>query len=236
MKKAGIIGGIGPASTLDYYSGIIDGVRAKANDDNYPEIIINSINMTKMLSLVQNKDWDGLVEMLLTAIQNLADAGAEFAAIASNTPHIVFDQVQAKSPLPLNSIVDATCRYAQSQNYKKAVIIGTKFTMSSGLYSEAFSRYSIAAVTPFENQQEAIYNLFFPNLENGIIVPEDKIKMLKIVNGLIMEHQADTLVLGCTEFPLMIKDGDVDAFILNTTQIHIDAIVDVIMGRNKYEL
>ena len=231
MKKAGIIGGIGPASTLDYYSGIIDGVRAKTNDGNYPEIVINSINMTKMLSLVQNKDWDALADMLLAAIQKLADAGAEFAAIASNTPHIVFNRVQKQSPLPLISIVDATCRAAQLKCCKKAIVIGTRFTMSSGLYTEAFKRYDIDSIVPFEGVQDAIHNIIFPRLEDGIVVPEDKVKMLGIINGLIVEHQADALVLGCTELPLMIKNGDADALILNTTQIHIDAIVDMIVGR-----
>ena len=231
MKKSGIIGGIGPASTLDYYSGIIDGVRAKTNDGNYPEILINSINMTGMLSLVQNKDWNALAEILLAAIQNLADAGAEFAAIASNTPHIVFDKVSERSVLPMVSIVDSACQYAKSKGCKKAVVIGTKFTMSSGLYSEAFKKHYIDAVVPSEDQQEAIHNLFFPNLENGIVIPADKQKMLDIVNGLISEHRADILILGCTELPLMIKDGDVDALTLNTTQIHIDAIVDMIVGK-----
>jgi len=228
MKKTGIIGGIGPASTLEYYSGIINGYRAKTGDDNYPEIIIDSINMTEMLSVVQNKDWDALVAILTNAINNLASAGAEFAAIASNTPHIVFDRVQRQSSLPLISIVDETCKYAQTKGCKKVVIIGTRFTMGSGLYSETFDKHGITTAVPSESQQEVIHNLFFPNLENGVVVPEDKQKMLDIVNGLITEHQADALVLGCTELPLMIQYGDVDTLILNTTQIHIDAIVNFI--------
>lgn len=133
MKKVGIIGGIGPASTLDYYSGIINGVRAKINDDNYPQIVINSVNMTEMLSYVSNNDWDSLSNMLLAAVQDLANAGADLAAIASNTPHIVFDRIQKKSVLPLISIVDATCAYSQQWGCKTVVVIGTRFTMSSGL-------------------------------------------------------------------------------------------------------
>ena len=150
MKKVGIIGGIGPASTLDYYSGIINECRTKANDDNYPEIIINSVNMTEMLSYVLDKDWDSLTNMLLDAIKGLANAGADFAAIASNTPHIVFDTVKKKSVLPLISIVEETCKYAQHKDCKKVVVIGTQFTMSGGFYSEAFERYGITSVVPTE--------------------------------------------------------------------------------------
>jgi aspartate racemase len=223
MKIVGIIGGIGPASTLDYYNGIINGARM---DNNYPEIIINSVNMTEMLSYVEKKDWDALVSMLVCAIKKLADAGAEFAAIASNTPHIVFDRIQKQAALPLVSIVESTCKYASSVGCRKAVVIGTRFTMSSGLYTEAFNKYDIAVVVPPENEQEAIHNIIFPKLEDGIVVPEDKQKMLEIVNTLIKEHNADTLVLGCTELPLMIKNGDLDVLLLNTTQIHIDEIIN----------
>ena len=230
MKKAGIVGGIGPASTLDYYSGIISGARAKTDDGNYPEFVINSINMTEMLSFVAAKDWDGLVRMLLGAIQNLVGAGAELAAIASNTPHIVFSRLQERSPLPLVSIVDATCQTALSKGCRKAVVIGTYFTMSNGLYSEAFRKYGIDAVVPSENERQAIHGFIFPKLEEGIVDTTDKRKMLTLVNGLLTEHHADALVLGCTELPLMIRDGDLDMLILNTTQIHIDAIVDAILA------
>jgi len=228
VKKVGIIGGIGPVSTLDYYMGIINGYRAITNDDNYPEIVINSINMTKMLSFVSIKDWDTLVKMLLSAIKNLADAGAEFAAIASNTPHIVFDRVQKESELPLISIVDATCKYVQSKGCNRVVVIGTRFTMGSGLYSEALGKFGITAIVPSENDQEVIHGIIFPKLEDGIVVPEDKIKILEISNGLLTSHNADGLLLGCTEFPLMIKDNDIDTLIFNTTQIHIEAIVNSI--------
>ena len=230
MKKVGIVGGIGPVSTLDYYSGIISGIRARINSDNYPEIVINSINMSEMLSYVADKDWDALADMLLGAIKSLASAGAEFAAIASNTPHIVFDRVLERSALPLVSIVAATCEHARRKGCKKAVILGTRFTMNSGLYSEALGKYGIEAVLPSEKEQAEIHGIVFPKLEDGIVVPEDKLKMLEIAGRLIAANDADGLILGCTELPLMIKDNDLDTLILNTTQIHIDAIVNSMFG------
>ncbi|MBW4083957.1 aspartate/glutamate racemase family protein [Paenibacillus sp. S150] len=217
MKKIGIVGGIGPASTLDYYSGIINGFRQKTNDDNYPEIVINSINMTEMLSYVSCQDWDALVDLLLKSIKNLAKAGVELASIASNTPHIV----------PLISIVEETCKYAQLKKCKKVVVIGTQFTMSSGLYAKAFKKYAITAVVPSECEQTAIHNIIFPKLEEGIVLPEDRQK-IEITERLLVEQSADGLVLGCTELPLIIKDKDLDTLILNTTQIHIEAIVNSI--------
>jgi len=226
MKKVGIIGGIGPASTLDYYTGIINGHMSRTKDGNYPEIVINSVNMTEMLSCIQNEDWDAVTDMLVSAIDELSNAGADFAAIASNTPHIAFDAILARSSLPLISIVEETCRYAESKGCGKAVVIGTRFTMSSGLYTKALGKYGIDAVVPSAAEQDIIHGAIFPNLENGIVVPEDKEKILTIANRLITEHKADALILGCTELPLMIKDGDLETPILNATQIHIDSIIE----------
>jgi aspartate racemase len=234
MKKLGIVGGLGPVSTMDYYSGIIQGVRARTGDGNYPKIVIDSVNMTELLSYLYRKDWDSLTSVLVGSINYLANAGAELAAIASNTPHIVFDRVQKQSVLPLISIVDATCTYAQSKGCQKVLIIGTAFTMRSGLYAEAFEKYGITAIVPSENEQSIIHGIIFPNLEDGIVVPEDKLKMLEIINGLLMEQQADAVALACTELPLMIKDGDIDALILNTTQIHIETIVHSILTSNIF--
>ena len=228
MKKVGIVGGIGPASTLDYYSGIINGFRANSNNDNYPQIVIDSINMTQMLSYVTNENWDLLVNMLLHAIENLSNADADFAAIASNTPHVVFDKVQEGAVLPLISIVEATCVCVQQRGCKNVVILGTRFTMNSGLYTEALRKYNITTVVPSQNEQAVIHDIIFPNLENGIVVPEDRKKMLAIANRLLSDHNADGLILGCTELPLMIKDDDLKTSIFNTTQIHIDTIVNSI--------
>ena len=225
LKKVGIIGGIGPASTLDYYSGIIDGYRAQVNDGNYPEMVIDSVNMTEMLSYVERKDWNALTEMMVGAINQLKAAGAQLIAIASNTPHTVFDRIKMRSPLPLVSIVDATIVYAQAKGVKKAVVIGTRFTMRSGLYANAFSKFNIPTVTPSIIEQEEIHGIIFPKLEEGIVDLNDKNKLLALANRLIFEHDADALVLGCTELPLMIKENDIDTLLINTTQIHIDAIV-----------
>jgi aspartate racemase len=132
------------------------------------------------------------------------------------------------SPLPLISIVEATCRFAKVKGCGRSVIIGTQFTMSSGLYSDAFSKYGIDAVVPNKEEQGIIHEIIFPRLEAGIVDPEDKQKMLELVNRLLRENDADALVLGCTELPLMIKDGDIEQTILNTTRIHINEIVKVI--------
>jgi aspartate racemase len=230
MKKAGIIGGIGPASTLDYYGGIIGGVRERSASEDYPKLTIESVNMTEMIGYVAAGDRVKLTELLLSSIHHLAAAGADFAAIASNTPHIVFKEVSARSPLPLLSIVEETCRAAVQARVQRAAVLGTLFTMQSGLYTEAFERAGIKAFVPDERTQNEVYGIIFPNLENGLVLPSEKDKLLKIAGKFCEEVGADALVLGCTELPLAIKPGDLDIPLLDKAKIHIDAIIREILS------
>jgi aspartate racemase len=230
MKKLGLVGGIGPESTLDYYKGIIAGYRARTGGVGYPHIIIDSLNLDEMYALADKKQWDVFTERLLTSVKTLAAGGAEFAAMAANTAHIVFDEVQRLSPLPLLSIVEETCKFAQSKGCKRVVVFGTVFTMSSGMYTGAFAKYGIDAFVPTEEEQKAIHGVIFPNLQEGIVLAEEKRMVLGIANSMISQKKADALILGCTELPLIIKQGDLDVLVLDTTQIHIDAIVSYLFA------
>lgn len=225
VKKIGLIGGIGPASTLDYYMGIINGYRQKMSKPNYPEIIIYSIDMFEMLFYIENEQWDKAAMQLSEAVNNLSAAGAHFAAIASNTPHLIFDEIRRQSNIPLISIVEETCKFVTEKHYQRVLTIGTLFTMKNGLYSNSLTSQGIVSLLPTETEQRQIYSLFFPNLENGIVIQEDKIKMLELVNRIIKEQNADSVILGCTELPMMIKQGDLHVPVINTTQVHINSIV-----------
>lgn len=235
MQKIGIIGGLGPESTIDYYKNIISIYKKETRDSNYPEIIINSINMTEMLSYIIKQDYSKLINLLLLSISQLKNAGADFAVIASNTPHMVFDQLKNKSALPLISIVEETCKKAFSLKIKKILLIGTAFTMNSDFYQKGFSKYNINTIVPDLLEQEIIQNIIFPELEEGIVIPEKKKQLIKICNELINKENIEGIVLGCTELPLMIKENDFNIKILNTAQIHIDAIVTKLIEKTNQD-
>jgi len=225
MKTVGILGGMGPESTVDYYKSIISGFRAEKNDNQYPQIIINSINMSEMLSYVASKDYTTLIALLLKGINDLRSAGADFAVIASNTPHVVFNEVQEKSPIPLISIVEATALKARFLNLKRLLLIGTGFTMNNTFYQDYISQSDISVIVPSAENREIIHNIIFPELEDGIVIPEKKRQMIEICKEIINRENIDGIILGCTELPLMIKDEDLEIEVLNTTQNHVDAIV-----------
>ena len=226
MKKIGLVGGIGPASTVDYYLGLIEKARAEFGENFYPEIVIDSVNLAEATEFFAKNDFDGNARLMLKSLGNLKAAGAEIAALTANTEHIVWDRISDKFEIPVVSIVEATAAEILRKGFKKVLILGTIFTMKSGLYEKPLAERGITPILPSDEDKEKIANLFFPNLENGIVVPEDKAKMLEIVGKIVREKGAEAVLLGCTELPLMIKDGDLDVPLFNTTQIHINAIFD----------
>ncbi|MGE4385389.1 MAG: aspartate/glutamate racemase family protein [Endomicrobiaceae bacterium] len=226
--KFGIIGGIGPASTIDYYNGIISRYRAKTN--NYPKIVIESINMNEMLNFFTHSDYDGVCNLLASALQNLKNANADYAAIASNTPHIIFDKLKKISPLPLVNIIEETCKYTVTAGYKKVLVLGTSFIMKSGIYENTLHKYKTDTVVPSKKDIEVFHNIIFPNLENGIIIRKDKQKMISLSEKYISKYKINAVILGCTEIPLMIKENELSVPVINTTQIHIKAIADLMVN------
>ena len=233
MKKFGLIGGVGYLATLDYYKNINEGFKKRlANplkSGSNPPMVIESINIAEAYNLVQQKNWKDFTKLFSNAIHRLCGAGAEFAAIAANTAHIVFDDIQADSPIPLIGIVDETCKRARKQAVKKMIIFGTDFTMGSGMYEAKCAQFDIEAISPNEADRKIIHDIIFPNLESGIVLEHEKEMLLSIARKMQKEHHADALVLGCTELPFAIKDGDLEIMLLDTGAIHIDAILDNIM-------
>ena len=224
MKKIGLVGGIGPASTIEYYLGIIQKSLNEQNNSVYPEIVIDSVNMLKHDVALENGDYSVLGEYLLSSLTNLKAAGAEIAAITANTEHIVWDKICNNFPLPVISIVEETVKEFKRLRFKKALIFGTESTLRSGLYEKALTANGIKAVIPSNAEISLLGKPIYPNLENGIVIPSDKEKMIALANKYIEKENVDALILGCTELPFAIKPEDVNVPIVNTLQVHINAI------------
>src|SRR2546425_1324553 len=119
MKTVGVIGGIGPESTIEYYRLLVAAYRARVPDGGYPSIIINSIDMKTMLSLIEANEFAKVTEYLVGEIQKLASGGAQYGLLAANTPHVVFDEIRRQSPIPLVSIVRGYLRGGQNVGFEK---------------------------------------------------------------------------------------------------------------------
>ena len=196
MKTIGIVGGIGPESTIDYYRSIIMLYRARKNDGHYPHIIIDSVDLTEMLGLLESGKLEELTESLCKAIERLAGAGAEFAVFASNTPHLLFDNIKLLSPIPLLSIVEETCEKAKAMGLEKVGLFGTRFTMQGGFYQKVFKRNGITISVPESEEQAYIHYKYMNELVAGRVVVEDIAlqgdRLSSLSDG--VEHRGEGLV------------------------------------------
>ena len=182
MKTLGMIGGVGPESTIDYYKNIIALYRERKPDGHYPQFVINSIDLQKGIDFLEAGDLAGMADFLLSEIEKLPRAGAEFGIIAANTPHIVFDEVKARSPIPFISIVEASCDCAKSRNFKRLALFGTRYTMRADFYQKVFAREGIELVMPEPKDQDYIHEKYFAELVPGIFLPETRENLLAIVD------------------------------------------------------
>lgn len=224
MKKIGLVGGLGPASTIEYYQELIKLYQQNHSKDAYPRIVIDSVDMEKHTEAFNAKDYDTIADYLIKSLDCLKSAGAEIAAITANTEHIVWDRIASRLPLPTVSIIDSVITEISKQHYQKVLVLGTEWTMRSELYEKALSNAGITPISPSKEDQYVIGNLIYPNLENGIVIPEDKQKMLSIIEKYIKGENAEALLLGCTELPLMIKPEDVEVPLIDSTKVHIQDI------------
>src|SRR5207249_590881 len=226
MKTLGIIGGLGPESTIDYYERIITLYRERTGDGSYPQFIINSISLKRGLDFMDANNLTGMADYLVEEIGKLARAGATFGLISANTPHIVFEEVASKSAIPLISIVEATCAAAKARKLKKLALFGTRFTMQGTFYPKVFSREGIELVVPGPTDRDYIHNKYFNELVPGKFLPETHDGLLAIVDRMRAKTDIDGVILAGTELPLILcEPAHNGVLFLDTTKIHCEAAV-----------
>src|ERR1700731_946501 len=227
MKTLGMIGGVGPESTIDYYKNIIALYRERKRDGSYPQFVINSIDLKKGIDFMNANDLPAMAGFLLEEIMKLPRAGAEFGLIAANTPHIVFEAIAPKSPIPLISIVEATCAHAKARKLKRLALFGTRYTMQADFYPKVFSRERIELFAPDPKDQDYINDKYFNELVPGNFLPETRAGLLAIVDRLKAKIDIEGVILAGTELPLILRGETHNGIaLLDTGKIHCQAAVD----------
>lgn len=225
-----MIGGLGPPSTIDYYSSIIDRYRALKKDGGYPHLIINSLDVDKGIAMLDAGKLNDRADYLAGGVESLTRAGAGFGFMAANTPHLVFDEVQRRSAIPLLSIVRAAADHAKSLGLKKVGLFGTGFTMRADFYPEEFQRAGFALIAPKASEQEFIHAKYIGELLNDRFLSETRTEILRIAERMTAEDGVEVVVLAGTELPLLLRDSSADIKFLDTTVIHVEAIVDELLS------
>jgi aspartate racemase len=225
VTTVGIIGGLGPESTIDYYKRILDRWRSR-HQVGYPHIVIDSLDVDRVIHLVSN-DRPGLIELLSSSVERLRAAGVDFVTISANTPHIVYGQVAARSALPIMSIVDVCAGEAERRGYRNLLLLGTRFTMEAQFYPAAFERRGMKVTVPDEGDRVWLHEKYLGELLLGKFRDESRHRVEALVENLIAERNIDAVILGGTELPLLLGGQTIAGLpVLDTTELHVRAIVD----------
>ena len=226
MKTVGIIGGIGPESTIEYYKYILHSYRDAKRDGTSPSVIINSIDLKKLLDLAGRTNLGELTDYLVCEVKRLVEAGATLALIAANTPHIVFENVSRQISIPMISIVEATCEVAKSMGLKSLGLFGTRFTMQGGFYQKVFTRENIGITLPDTVDQDYIHGKYLTELVKGEVRPDTYKHLLAIISRMKDNAGIEGLILGGTELSLIFREEKAcEIPALNTARIHADKAI-----------
>ena len=225
MKKLGILGGMGPESTLVYYKKIAAAYKERDKNGYFPALIIETVNMYEMLDLCKSENYEALSDYLLEGIFNLEKAGVDFVVLASNTPHVVFDILEQRSHIPMLSIVMPVYQAVRDSGAKKIAWLGTRFTMEQPYFRKIFEENGVAIVIPKENEREIIDKIIAEELEFGIVNAESKKRVDRIIGRLCSEENIEGIIMGCTELPLMYSEEPLPVPVFDKMEYHIQGIV-----------
>lgn len=233
MKRIGIVGGLGPEPTIEYYRTIINTYRQQGETKDTPEIIIVSLNLQDFIQMMESGQKAIIIGWLAQAVQDLRGAGADFALIAAGTPHIFFGEIARLSPIPLLSVVEETCNLITKVGLKRIGLFGTKFTMQSDLYQRVFSKSHVSVFVPPQEDQVLIHGKLIEELQFGHVIDETRKELLSIVKKMIKTHSIQGLILGCTELPLILPKEGFGIPFFNTTKIHAESAVQYCLLDDK---
>ena len=224
MATVGMVGGLGPESTIDYYRRTLDEWR-RHDPSTTPSIVIDSLDVGRALYLVEH-DRQGLIDYLLASIRRLAGAGVDFAVMTANTPHIVFDDLVGRSPVPLLSIVEVCADEGRRRGLRRLGLLGTRFTMQAPFYPAVCERHGIALVRPNDEERAWMHERYVGELLKGEFRDDTRQGVVSLVKRLRDEEEIDGVILGGTELPLLVTTPTIaDVPALDTTALHVSAIV-----------
>lgn len=225
MKRIGLIGGLSPESTAHYYQILCREYNQLHGRLNFPEMTIDSLNLQTLIQCFERNDWDAVAEILLTALDRLQRAGADFAAILANTPHNAYELIREKSPIPIVTIMGATAAALAADDRHLVGLLGTRPTMEHGFFQKHFQSRGIETLVPNECHRHTLDRIIWEELSHGIIRPDSR----AVAKGILTElagNNAEAIVLGCTELCLLIAPEDSPRPLYDTTQLHAEAILD----------
>lgn len=230
MKKLGLVGGTGSESTMVYYRELNKRIHEKTNGEEFPEIVIESVNLYKALGMVANEEYEELDRYLLKAISNLEACGADIVALTAGTMHVVFEKLESKVNVPFISIPEAVAELAVSKGYKRVGLLGTIFTMEKDYLSKAFVKKGIEVIVPSAENRILVNERISKELEYGIVKETSTNELISVIEEMREKSGIEAVILGCTELPLALNENNCPVDCLDIMDIHIQKLVKLMVG------
>ncbi len=225
MNLLGMIGGTSWHSTIEYYRLLNELVGEEIGSEQNPPLLLYSLNV----KLMRENDPEKIKNSYLEIAQKLENSGAKAIIICANTPHMVFDFVQAKINIPILHIADAIAQEAKQKGFKKLGLLGTKPTMmGSFLQGRLAEKHQIETLIPAEEHIDETHRFISKELTQGKFTDKAKNFYLEQMQ-LLKARGAEAIILGCTELPMLIKQNDTEIPLLDTTKLHAQMATEFIL-------
>lgn len=235
MKKFGLIGGTSWHSTVEYYATINRLINDRYGDNTNPPLRIVSLNQREIHDLQRTDDWDSIADLFAGAALELQEVGVHGIALCANTPHKVFDQLRTAVSIPILHIAEAIGEVLDKDGLDEVGLIGTRFTMSQNFIKGILTDvYQVKTFVPTLSEQNKIQNLIYNKLSVGVFDECTKAFILGIIDSL-SARGARAIILGCTEFPLLLKGAQCPVPPIDSMECHCEAIVRYILDEGKPE-
>ena len=223
MKMIGIIGGMGPASTVIYYDTLCQLARDRFGGNASARVMIDALDFGEIQALQQSGEWDEAGRQLAVSGKRLEKAGAGLILLATNTMHKVAAPLEAAISVPFVHIVDATAARLTADGRNAPALLGTRYTMEEPFYPDHFAgAFGPRPVVPEPHERDDIHRIIFDDLVKGVVTPETTRRYIEIVEAL-GTRGADSVILGCTEIGLVLNAGNSPLPVYDSARIHCEA-------------
>ena len=223
MKTLGLIGGMSWESTTHYYQLLNRMARDRLGAMHSAALVLWSVDFGPIAAMQAAGDWAGATAVMVETARRLEGAGAEALLICANTMHRMADEVQAAIAIPLIHVADATAAAVRAAGVQRPLLLATRYTMEQDFYRDRLARRGVDALIPDEADRLELHRIIFDELVQGELRPASKAAMLAMIETARRERGVDGVILGCTEFGLLIRPDDLALPAFDTAVIHAEA-------------
>jgi len=228
MKTIGLIGGMSWESTAHYYRIVNQQAAARLGGLHSAPMVIESVDFAPIAALQSAGDWEGAGAILAAAARRLETAGAGLVGLATNTMHIVADQIAAAIDIPFLHIAEPTSAALLADGFSTVGLLGTRFTMEMGFYRDRLAEAGLTPLIP-EVERTNLNGIIYEELCRGIVREESRRLYVNAIERLAARG-AEAVILGCTEIGMLIDDSVSPLPVYDTTELHARALVDAALA------